>query len=254
MYHVVLEYNSLWCSSRSSKAVGVQSPLLLHISCVKQLHPTECGCFSEARGSVSSGSTPSAKCISSSGPVSNAKFHRQTKASPIEFPELATSFQRIDVYLVKHHPPFHGCVCRLASVVHFTRLPQAILVPCPKSKAFVSKWARLFGCHAMITTERGSHFGSTFSNLLQNWTVNMLQQLPITKSYWLVRKISSAEEGSLSIRNQPSLEWSAAISSFIPLKRIQRWNVSGTEQTCVWLYYKPLRGAGGAIQTHAFHL
>ena len=74
------------------------------------------------------------------------------------------------VDLVGPLPPSNGCPYLLTCVDRFTRWLEAIpITNCSSetvSKAFIERWVAQHGCPAIVTTDQGLHFESSFANLL----------------------------------------------------------------------------------------
>ncbi|CAH8465108.1 unnamed protein product [Dicrocoelium dendriticum] len=100
-----------------------------------------------------------------------SKVHRHTKSPLGSFPLPDARFHHIHVDLVGPLPPSNGCAYLLTCIDRFTRWPDAIPMPDCSSdtvaRAFLERWVSHFGCPAVVTTDRGSHFAGTFAHLLQ---------------------------------------------------------------------------------------
>ncbi|CAI2738111.1 unnamed protein product, partial [Dicrocoelium dendriticum] len=100
-----------------------------------------------------------------------SKVHRHTKSPLGSFPLPDARFHHLHVDLVGPLPPSKGCVYLLTCIDRFTRWPDAIPMPDCSSdtvaRAFLERWVSYFGCPAVVTTDRGSHFAGTFAHLLQ---------------------------------------------------------------------------------------
>ena len=101
-----------------------------------------------------------------------SKVHRHIKSPLGTFSEPDARFHHVHVDLVGPLPPSEGSVYLLTCIDRFTRWPAAIPLPNCSSetvaKAFLEHWVAYFGCPAIVTSDRGSHFESSFDKLLQS--------------------------------------------------------------------------------------
>ena len=99
-----------------------------------------------------------------------SKVHRHTRSPLGTFSEPDARFHHVHVDLVGPLPPSEGSVYLLTCIDRFTRWPEAIPLPNCSSetvaKAFLERWVSQFGCPAVVTTDRGSHFEASFNKLL----------------------------------------------------------------------------------------
>ncbi|KAA3673870.1 uncharacterized protein DEA37_0012599 [Paragonimus westermani] len=99
-----------------------------------------------------------------------SKVHRHTKSPHGTFPLPDARFHHVHVDLVGPLPPSNGSIYLLTCVDRFTRWPAAIPLPNCSSEtvasAFLERWVAQFGCPAVVTTDRGSHFEGHFAALL----------------------------------------------------------------------------------------
>ncbi|BHF58444.1 hypothetical protein SprV_0100139600 [Sparganum proliferum] len=84
---------------------------------------------------------------------------------------LSTEFSHVHLDIVGPLPLSNGCSYLLTCVDRFTRWPEAIPLPDIAAptvvKAFLSRWAAIFGAPSTITTDRGAQFESNlFQSLL----------------------------------------------------------------------------------------
>ncbi|CAH8649038.1 unnamed protein product [Dicrocoelium dendriticum] len=105
-------------------------------------------------------------------PCQRAKVHKHTRSPLGTFPTPDARFHHVHVDLVGPLPPSKGSVYLLTCIDRFTRWPEAVPIPNCSSetvaKAFMERWVAQYGCPAIVTTDRGSHFSSTFATLLKD--------------------------------------------------------------------------------------
>lgn len=102
-----------------------------------------------------------------------AKVSRHTRSPLGTFPTPDARFQHVHVDLVGPLPPSKGAIYLLTCIDRFSRWPEAIPLPDCSSetvaRAFLERWVAQFGCPAVVTTDRGSHFEATFDTLLKSF-------------------------------------------------------------------------------------
>ena len=99
-----------------------------------------------------------------------SKVHRHTKSPLVAFPASHARFHHVHADLVGPLPPSKGSTYLLTCVDRFTKWPMAVPLSAPTSElvaqAFLEHWVAQFGCPAVVTTDRGSHFDGAFTQLL----------------------------------------------------------------------------------------
>jgi hypothetical protein len=99
-----------------------------------------------------------------------SKVHRHTRSPLGSFVAPDDRFHHVHVDLVGPLPPSNGYTYILTCVDRFTRWPEAIPIPNCSSEtvahAFLELRVAQFGCPAVVTTDRGSHFELAFTALL----------------------------------------------------------------------------------------
>ncbi|MBM6549339.1 DDE-type integrase/transposase/recombinase, partial [Streptococcus dysgalactiae subsp. equisimilis] len=100
-----------------------------------------------------------------------SKVHRHTRPEIGAFPTPDARLHHVHVDLVGPLPVSHDAIYLLTCVDRFTRWPDAIPLPGCSSeivaRAFLQNWVARYGCPAIVTTDRGSHFDGSFGELLQ---------------------------------------------------------------------------------------
>lgn len=102
----------------------------------------------------------------------------------------------------------------LTCVDRFTRWPEAIPITCCTSeataKAFLERWVAQYGCPAVVTTDRGSHFDGSFAALLKTLGTRHIK----TTAYHpaangMVERFHRQLKAALRAKDNPS--WSEAL-------------------------------------------
>ena len=142
------------------------------------------------------------------------KVTRHTRSPLGKFPDPAARFHHVHVDLVGPLPPSQGYVYLLTCVDRFTRWPQAIPMPRPTSeeaaKAFLTGWVSQFGCPAMVTTDRGSHFEGAFANMLNTFGCRHIKTTAYhPEANGLVERFHRQLKAALRARDNPS--WSETL-------------------------------------------
>ncbi|BHF65886.1 hypothetical protein SprV_0200890000 [Sparganum proliferum] len=101
------------------------------------------------------------------------KVQRHNKSPPGTFTSPDARFSHVHLDVVGPLPPSNGFTHLLTCVDRYTRWVEAIPLPNAQAetivKAFVSRWAAMFGAPSTVTTDRGVHFESTLLQTLLNF-------------------------------------------------------------------------------------
>ena len=137
-----------------------------------------------------------------------SKIHRHTKSPLGSFPVVDERFHHVHVDFVGPLPPSKGCIYVLTCIDRFTRWPVAIPLPSASSEAaaqaFLEGWVANFGCPAVVTTDRGSHFEGAFAQLLKQLGIRRIQTTAYhPEANGMVERFHRQLKSALSAYNSP---------------------------------------------------